>query len=72
MLADLENGLWGCNTPGGGAPPNATALPFAFVTAMVNGSTDGFALKGGDASSSGGPLKTMFSGPRPPGYEINE
>ena len=33
---------------------------------MVKGGTNGFALKGGDATQ--GALKTMWDGPRPPGY----
>jgi hypothetical protein len=37
---------------------------------MVKGGTNGFGLKGGDASdASPGALKTMFDGPRPPGYQ---
>ena len=38
-----------------------------FVTAMVKGGTDGFALKGGDATQ--GKLTTMYDGPRPPQYQ---
>ena len=66
VLADLENGLWGCDTPGG-KNANNTGLPFPFVTALVSGRADGFALKGGDATA--GALKVMFDGPRPPGYQ---
>lgn len=65
QLADLENGLYGC----GDATQNNnnTPLPHAFVTALVKGRTDGFALKGGDATT--GLLKTMYDGVRPPGYQ---
>jgi len=44
-------------------PINAT-----FVTAMVKGGSDGFALLGGDATQSDG-LKKLYEGPRPPGYQ---
>jgi hypothetical protein len=61
----LENGLYACGTQGG-VNPNNTALTSEFVTAMVKGGTNGFALKGGDATH--GELKTMYDGPRPQGY----
>eukprot|EP01079_Euglenida_sp_SAG-EU17-18_P004816 gene4816-876_t len=38
-------------------------LPFDFVTAYLRGRTDGFVLKGGDATK--GNLTTMYDGPRP-------
>lgn len=66
VLADLENGLWGCATPGG-SNPNNTALDFEFVTALVKGFSNGFGLKGGDATDGG--LKLLYQGPRPPGYQ---
>jgi hypothetical protein len=66
VLADLENGLWGCATPSG-SNPNLTSLAFEFVTAMVKGGTSSFALKGASAGAAdGGPLVTMWDGPRPP------
>ncbi len=69
MLADLENGLWGCDEPNG-SNANLTSLPFEFVTAMVKGGENGFAIKGGSAGGSdGAPLVTMYDGPRPPGYQ---
>ena len=40
-----------------------TPVPFPFVTASLRGRTDGFMLKGGDATQ--GTLKTMYDGPRP-------
>lgn len=69
VLADLENGLWGCDKPNGGNA-NLTSLPFPFVTAMVKGGTTSFAIKGGNAGGAdGGPLISMWDGPRPPGYQ---
>jgi non-reducing end alpha-L-arabinofuranosidase len=65
-LADLENGLWGCDTPNGNNP-NLLNLNTTFVTAMLKGRTDGFSLKGGDATM--GVLTSMWDGPRPPGYQ---
>ena len=69
VLADLENGLWGCATPNGDNK-NLTSLPYDFVTAMVKGGVNGFALKGGNAGGgTAGTLATMWDGPRPPGYQ---
>ena len=65
VLADLENGLWGCGNAT--QNDNNTPLPHAFVTAIVKGRSDGFAIKGGDATT--GALKTMYDGVRPPGYQ---
>lgn len=42
---------------------NNKAVPFPFVTAYLRGGTDGFMLKGGDATF--GTLTTMYDGPRP-------
>jgi hypothetical protein len=39
------------------------SLTFPFVTLYLRGRTDGFALKGGDATA--GTLMTMYDGPRP-------
>jgi hypothetical protein len=64
VLADLENGLYGCDIPQH-APKNAS-LPYPFVTAMVKGGVASFALKGGDATS--GQLSAFYDGPRPSGY----
>lgn len=65
VMADLENGVWA------GADPtlNPTNTPIdnaSFVTAMLKGKTGTFQLAGGDTQS--GPLKTLYSGPRPDGY----
>jgi len=64
-MADIENGLWA-----GKDPVEATNTPInaTFVTAMVKGGTDGFALKGGDATQAGG-LKKLYEGARPPQYQ---
>lgn len=40
-----------------------TPLPFEFVSLYLRGRTDGFVLKGGDATK--GVLKTMYDGVRP-------
>lgn len=61
VMADLESGLWPGNETG--VNPGNTPLPFPFVTAMLKGGSDGFALKGGDATN--GVLTTMYDGPRP-------
>lgn len=64
VMADLENGLWAGNER---VNPNNMPLNFPFVTAMVKGGTNGFALKAGDATN--GQLTKMFDGPRPNGYQ---
>ena len=64
VMADLENGLWAGNVR---ENLNNTAISSPFVTAMVKGGTDGFALKASDATT--GRLTTMFDGPRPNGYQ---
>jgi hypothetical protein len=43
--------------------PNNTPLTMPFVTTYLRGRTDGFMLKGGDATK--GTLTTMYDGPRP-------
>ena len=61
--ADLEAGMY---YGGGNATKvnnRSTPLPFPFVTLYLRGRTDGFALKGGDATM--GALQTMYDGPRP-------
>jgi len=61
--ADFEQGMY---YGGGNVTKNNqqnTPLPFPFVTAYLRGRTDGFMLKGGDATQ--GKLKTMYDGPRP-------
>lgn len=68
--ADLESGIWGCATRRG-VNPLSTPLDFDFVTAMVKGdSGNHWAIKGGNANSTGGPLSSLWDGPRPSGYEV--
>jgi hypothetical protein len=61
--ADLEQGMY----YGGGnmtqQNPGSPAMPYPFVTAYLRGRTDGFTLKGGDATK--GTLTTTYDGPRP-------
>jgi len=61
--ADLECGMY----YGGGNEtknnPANTPLPHEFVSLYLRGGTDGFMLKGGDATA--GALKTMYDGIRP-------
>jgi len=64
-MADIENGLWAGNetVQESNKPINAT-----FVTAMLKGGSDGFALLGGDATAAGG-LQKLYEGVRPPNYQ---
>jgi len=64
VMADLESGLWA----GTQKPYNEQNTPFDvdYVTAMVKGGANRWALKGGDAQS--GRLKSLFEGERPIGY----
>merc|ERR1712039_951744 len=61
--ADLEQGMY----YGGGnvtkINEQSKPLPHEFVTAYLRGRTDGFMLKGGDATK--GELTTMYDGARP-------
>eukprot|EP00035_Acanthoeca_spectabilis_P008531 m.155290 g.155290 ORF g.155290 m.155290 type:complete len:520 (+) comp14402_c0_seq2:27-1586(+) len=59
--ADLEAGIYG------GPYVNDSFLRSDFVTAMVKGGTNGFAIKGGNASAGG--LTSLFDGPRPNTYQ---
>lgn len=63
-MADLENGLWAGNER---VNNNNQPMNFPFVMAMVKGGSNGFALKGGDATQ--GTLTTLYDGPRPQGYQ---
>jgi len=65
VMADIENGLWAGKdkVQASNVPINAT-----FVTAMVKGGSDGFALLGGDATQPAG-LKKLYEGARPPQYQ---
>jgi len=64
-MADLEDGLWAGNER---VNPDSQPIHADFVTAMVKGKPGGFALKGGTAGFYGGPLKQLYNGPRPAGY----
>jgi non-reducing end alpha-L-arabinofuranosidase len=68
QMSDLEDGLWACGSRAA-INPNVTGFSSTpFVTAMVKGGENGFALKGGDATVAGS-LATLYDGPRPPGYQ---
>ena len=58
---DMENGIYG------GPFVNDTFLRSKFVTAMVKGGTNRYAIKGGDTTMIS--LKSLHDGPRPKGYE---
>ena len=59
-----ENGLWaGANR----TTPSNTPQTSPFVFAMVKGGSNGFALKGGDATM--GALTLLYDGARPPRYQ---
>ena len=64
-MADIENGLWAGNNS---VQSTNTPITSTFVTAMVKGGSNGFALLGGDATDPVG-LKKLYEGPRPPGYQ---
>ena len=61
VYADLENGLWAGNT----LPVQESNVPITtpFVTAILVGRADGFALAHGDATR--GVLTSLYDGPRP-------
>jgi hypothetical protein len=64
IMADLENGLFS----GQSAKNNPADLSIShrFVTAIVKGESNQWAIRGGDATS--GSLSTFYSGVRPSGY----
>jgi len=64
VMADLENGLWVGNVKKNN---NNLAINTEYVTAMLKGGTNGFALKANDATK--GKLQLMYDGPRPNGYQ---
>jgi non-reducing end alpha-L-arabinofuranosidase len=64
VMADLENGLFsGQNARLNAGDPSIT---FPFVTAMVKGGANQWAIRTGDSTT--GALTTDYSGPRPAGY----
>ncbi|THU94128.1 alpha-L-arabinofuranosidase B [Dendrothele bispora CBS 962.96] len=60
IMADLENGLFSDSVLRNN--PNVPTITNRFVTAVVKGQPNNFALKGGNAQSGG--LSTFFNGPR--------
>lgn len=64
VMADLEKGLWGANITQSNEPP----LHANYVTVMLKGGPDLFALKGGDAQA--GTLTTFYEGIRPSGASL--
>ncbi|GIJ92607.1 hypothetical protein Asppvi_001885 [Aspergillus pseudoviridinutans] len=64
IMADLENGLFG--GPNFGWNGNNPTISHRFLTAVVKGQSNQFAVRGGDATS--GSLSTFYSGVRPSGY----
>ena len=68
IMADLENGLFAGQDSGlNAANPTQTSR---FVTAVVKGAPNLWAIRGGDGGASGsGALTTYFSGARPAGYD---
>lgn len=61
VMADIENGLWAGNNSV--ETTNTPVVGATFVTAMVKGGSDGFALLGGDAAKSGS-LEKKYEGAR--------
>ncbi|MFJ9823112.1 arabinofuranosidase catalytic domain-containing protein [Streptomyces sp. NPDC101160] len=61
VMADLENGLFSGVNPGYNA--NDPTVSHRFLTAMVKGAPNQWAIRAGDARS--GSLSTFYSGPRP-------
>lgn len=64
IMADLENGLFsGLSAGQNTADPSIT---YRFVTAIIKGTANLWAIKGGNSAS--GALSTYYSGVRPTGY----
>ena len=63
-MGDLENGLWGGSER---YNPKLETIDSEYVTAMLKGGANNFAIKFGDASS--GNLTTGYDGPRPNHYQ---
>lgn len=61
--ADFECGMYYGGSNKTKVNERNTPLPFPFVSLYLRGRSDGFALKGGDATR--GALKTMYDGARP-------
>ena len=65
VMADLEKGLWGANVTKSNEPP----LKAEYVTVMLKGGANVFALKGGDAQAQA-PLTRYYEGVRPSGANL--
>ena len=65
VMADLEKGLWGANVTRSNEPP----LKAEYVTVMLKGGANIFALKGGDAQAQA-PLTLFYEGVRPSGANL--
>lgn len=65
VMADLEKGLWGANVTRSNEPP----LMAAYVTVMLKGGANLFALKGGDAQAQVPPTR-FYEGVRPSGASL--
>ncbi|KIM93969.1 carbohydrate-binding module family 1 protein [Oidiodendron maius Zn] len=64
IMADLENGLFsGQNAKNN---PADLSISYRFITAIVKGEANQWAIRGGNAAS--GSLSTFYSGVRPAGY----
>jgi hypothetical protein len=61
ILADLENGLYTDSKVG--VNPNSPSITYRFVTAVLKGTANQWAVRGGNAAS--GSLSTFYSGQRP-------
>jgi hypothetical protein len=64
VMADLENGLFSGSSAGNNAAD--PSISYRFVTAVVKGESNQWAIRGGNAVS--GSLSTYYSGVRPSGY----
>lgn len=61
IMADLENGLFSGESPGNNAAD--PSISDRFLTAVVKGEPNQWAIRGGNAAS--GSLSTFYNGPRP-------
>jgi len=67
MGADIENGMFECDTPNAVCTTNTSITNMSYVTGMLKGpSGNTMVLKAGNAQS--GALETKWNGKRPPGY----
>lgn len=64
IMADMENGLFSGESAGNNA--GDPSISYRFVTAIIKGEPNHWAIRGGNANS--GSLSTFYSGVRPAGY----